>query len=413
MAKRTREKSTGQMKLVPSREQIEEQIREELRTRMRASMLEVVYAMFEEEKEQLCGKPWARKEPGQGRRGGTEKGSVYFEGQRVPVTYPRVVDEHGSRAVGTYQALRSYDLLDPEVQTRLMRGVSTRDYSQVITKLAEGTGLGKDTVSRAFIRASKRSLEEINGRDLSKHLFVAVFIDGISFGKDTTLVVAMGVTLEGQKVLLGLQEGHTENSTVVGTLLDNLADRKLALTDRFLAVLDGAKALKAAVLARWKGRVVIQRCQVHKKRNVCEHLTPPYARELKRRLNAAYGLASYEEAKKFMDNTLRWLEQISEPAAASLREGLEETLTVVKLGLPDLLRKTFSSTNPIESILEGVRYRTHRVKRWRTGKGQMVARWASSALLVVEKRLHKVKGASLLNSLVQALAKVDVLEKVG
>jgi transposase-like protein len=159
--------------------------------------------------------------------------------------------------------------------------------------------------------------------------------------------------------------------------------------------------------------VVIQRCQVHKKRNVCEHLTPPYARELKRRLNAAYGLASYEEAKKFMDNTLRWLEQISEPAAASLREGLEETLTVVKLGLPDLLRKTFSSTNPIESILEGVRYRTHRVKRWRTGKGQMVARWASSALLVVEKRLHKVKGASLLNSLVQALAKVDVLEKVG
>jgi len=412
MAKRTKEQSKGQWKSLPSREQIEDEIREELRTRMHASMLEVVYAIFEEQKEQLCGKPWARKEPGQRRRGGTEKGSVYFEGQRVPVTYPRVVNGHGSRALGTYQALRSYDLLDPEVQARLMRGVSTRDYSQVITKLTEGTGLGKDTVSRAFIRASKQSLVEINGRDLSKHQFVAVFIDGIGF-KDTTLVIAMGVTLEGQKVLLGLQEGHTENSTVVGTLLDNLVDRKLALTDRFLAVLDGAKALKAAVLARWKGRVLIQRCQVHKKRNVCEHLTPHHARELNRRLNAAYGLASYEEAKKFMDNTLRWLEQISEPAAASLKEGLEETLTVVKLGLPDLLRKTFSSTNPIESILDGVRYRTHRVKRWRTGKGQMVARWASSALLVVEKRLHKVKGASLLNSLVQALAKVDVLEKVG
>lgn len=412
MAKRTAKQSTGQLKLIPSREQIEEQIREELRTRMSASMLEVVYAVFEEQKELLCGKPWTRKEPGQGRRGGTEEGSVYFEGQRVPVTYPRVVSGRKSRALDAYQALRSYDLLDPEVQTKLMRGVSTRDYSQVITKLAEGTGLGKDTVSRAFIRASKQSLVEINGRDLSKHEFVAIFIDGIGFGKDTTLVIAMGVSREGEKVLLGLQEGHTENATVVGTLLDNLVDRKLVLADRFLAVLDGAKALKAAILARWRGRVLIQRCQLHKKRNVCEHLTPHHAHELKRRMNVAYGMRSYEEAKKVMDNTVLWLDQISEPAAASLREGLEETLTVVKLGLPDLLRRTFSTTNPIESILDGVRYRTHRVKRWRS-KGQMAARWASSALLVVEKRLHKVKGASLLNSLVQALEKVDELMKVG
>jgi putative transposase len=412
MAKRTAKQSTGQLKLLPSREQIEEQIREELRTRMSASMLEVVYAIFEEQKELLCGKPWTRKEPGQGRRGGTEQGSVYLEGQRVSVTYPRVVSGRESRAVDAYQALRSHDLLDPEVQTKLIRGVSTRDYSQVITKLAEGTGLGKDTVSRAFIRASKQSLEEINGRDLSKHQFVAIFIDGIGFGKETTLVIAMGVTREGEKVLLGLQEGHTENSTVVGTLLDNLVDRKLALADRFLAVLDGAKALKAAILARWRGRVVIQRCQIHKKRNVCEHLTPHHAHELKRRMNVAYGMRSYEEAKKVMENTLLWLDQISEPAAASLKEGLEETLTVVKLGLPDLLRRTFSTTNPIESILDGVRYRTHRVKRWRS-KGQMVARWASSALLVVEKRLHRVKGASLLSSLVQALEKVDELMKVG
>lgn len=413
MAKATKEQSKGQLKLLPSREQVEEQIREELRTRMSASMLEVVYAIFEEQKDLLCGKPWTRKEPGQGRRGGTEEGSVFLEGQRIPVMYPRVVHGRESRALDAYQALRSHDLLDPEVQTKLMRGVSTRDYSEVITKLAEGTGLGKDTVSRAFIRASKKSLEEINGRDLSKHQFVAIFIDGIGFGRDTTLVIAMGVTREGEKVLLGLQEGHTENATVVGTLLDNLVDRKLALADRFLAVLDGAKALKAAILARWKGRVVIQRCQLHKKRNVCEHLTPHHAQELKRRMNVAYGMRSYEEAKKVMDNTLLWLDQISEPAAASLKEGLEETLTVVKLGLPDLLRRTFSTTNPIESILDGVRYRTHRVKRWRSGKGRMVARWASSALLVVEKRLHKVKGASLLSSLVQSLEKVDELMKVG
>lgn len=413
MAKGTTEQSKGQFKLVPPREELEEQIREELRSRMRTSMIEVVHELFQEEMERLCGPAWARKSPSQARRGGTEEGSVYLEGKRVPVTYPRVRQGRGSRASSTYEALRSYDLLDPEVQAKLMRGVSTRDYSEVVTKIVEGTSLGRDSVSRAFIRASKQSLEEINGRDLSKVEFIAIYIDGIGFGSDTTLVVALGVTLEGEKVVLGLQEGHTENSTVVGTLLDNLVERGLVLADRFLAVLDGAKALKSAVLARWKGRVLIQRCQVHKKRNVCDHLTPQHTRELLRRMNTAYGLASYDEAKKVMDNTVRWLEQISEPAAASLKEGLEETLTVVRLGLPDLLRRTFATTNPIESILDCVRYRTHRVKRWRPGKGQMAARWASSALLVAEKRMHKVKGASLLKVLVQAMAKIDVLEKVG
>ena len=413
MGKRTKETDVGQLKLVPSRTELEAELREELRTRMSTSMLEVVYELFQEAKEQLCGKPWARKEPDQARRGGSERGSIYLEGRRVPVTYPRVIQGRESRAVHPYEALRSYDLLDPEVQTKLLRGVSTRDYGQVISKIVEGTGLSKDSVSRAFIRASKQSLEEINGRDLSKHEFVAIFIDGVAFGRDTMLVIAMGVDRTGEKVLLGLQEGHTENAVIVGTLLDNLVSRHLALTDRFLAVLDGARALKSAVLARWKGRVLVQRCQVHKKRNVTEHLTPHHARELKRRMNVAYGMKSYEEARKVMDNTILWLEQISEPAAASLREGLEETLTVVRLGLPDLLRKTFATTNPIESIINGVRYRTHRVKRWKTGKGQMIARWASSALLLVEKRLHKVKGASVLNSLVQALDKVDVLEKVG
>ena len=127
MAKGTTEKCPGQFKLLPSRAELEEQIREELHTRMRASMIEVVYELFLEEKERLCGEPWARKEPGQAHRGGTEKGSIYLEGRRVPVTYPRVVDERRSRAVKTYEALRSYDLLDPEVQGKLMRGVSTRD----------------------------------------------------------------------------------------------------------------------------------------------------------------------------------------------------------------------------------------------------------------------------------------------
>jgi len=145
MAKRTKETDVGQLKLVPSRTELEEEIREELRTRMHSSMLEVVYELFHEEKERLCGKPWARKEPGQARRGGTERGSIYLEGRRVPVAYPRVADQQGSRAIRPYEALRSYDLLDPEVQTKLMRGVSTRDYSQVLTSALFETELTRDS----------------------------------------------------------------------------------------------------------------------------------------------------------------------------------------------------------------------------------------------------------------------------
>jgi transposase-like protein len=399
------------MKLVPSREEMVSQVREELRTRMRLSVINVIGQLFEEEKGELCGMPWSRKGPGQARSGGSEAGSIYLEGRRMPVRYPRVMDERGSRALSSYQALGSFDLLAEDVQEKLLRGVSARDYGEVISQIVSGTALGRDTVSRAFVRASKKALEEINSRDLSKHQFVALMIDGIGFGRETLLVVAMGITVEGEKVFLGLAEGHTENATVVGDLVDNLVSRGLALTDQFLAVLDGGKALKAAVLARWKGRVVIQRCQVHKKRNVLEHLSPSYQREARRRMNVAYGMKDYTEAQKVLENTVRWLEQISEPAARSLEEGMEETLTVVRLGLPGLLRLTLATTNPIESAFDGVRYRTRRVKRWKRGKGQMAARWAAGALLVVQKRLHKVKGHRSMSVLVEALKQLKLDEK--
>jgi transposase-like protein len=415
MGKRTAKPSDGQLKLVPSREEFLEGIREEVRTRMRVAVMDVVQKLFEEEKRELCGDLWSRKDPGQLRSGGTERGKICLEGRRAVVRYPRVVDERGSRGLPTYQALSSYDLMAEDVQEKLLRGVSARDYGEVVTRIVEGSGLKRDLVSRSFIRASKKSLEEINGRDLSGHQFVALMIDGIGFGQETLLVAAMGITTAGEKVFLGLAEGHTENSAVVGTLLDNLVGRGLSLTDHFLAVLDGAKALKAAVTRRWQGRVWIQRCQVHKKRNVLEHLSPTYQAEARRRMNVAYGMKIYDEAKKVLENTVRWLEGISEPAARSLEEGMEETLTVVKLGLPELLGRTLSTTNPLESAFDGVRYRTGRVKRWRTGKGRMAARWASSALLVVEKRLHKVKGHRVMNVLLEALKskKLDGVKEVG
>jgi transposase-like protein len=300
------------------------------------------------------------------------------------------------------------------VQAKLVRGVSTRDYRDVIGQIVEGTALPKSTVSRAFVRASRMSLEQINGRDLSKELFVALFIDGIGFG-ETLVVAAMGVSMEGHKVFLGLQEGHTENATVVSALLDNLVDRGLTLTDHFLAVVDGAKALKSALLKRWQGRVVIQRCQVHKKRNVLDHLPPPYHAEVKRRMSVAYAMTDEVEARKVLLNLIEWLRQSNGSAAESLKEGMDETLTVVRLGLPEPLRRTFSTTNPLESAFDGVSSRTGRVKRWRNGRGQMVLRWAAAAGLQVESRLHRIRGHQLINLMVKALddIHVDVRKEVG
>lgn len=415
MAKRTAQETPGQPKLAMSRDEAVAWIREDLKTRMRASVLSVVSELFEEEMAELCGKPWSRKEPGRLRRGGTERGTIYLDGRRVAVKYPRTAGPEGSRALASYQALRSGELLGDEVQAKLLRGVSTRDFEDVVSAIAGGTGLKRSAVSRAFTRASTKSLTELNSRDLSKHVFVALFLDGIAFGAETTLVVGLGVTREGEKVVLGLREGHTENADLVGELLDSLVARGLALEERFLAVLDGGKALRHAVLSRWKGRALIQRCQAHKKRNVIDKLPPQYHGELKRRMNAAYGLKSFEDAKRLLEKTVGWLEQISEPAARSLEEGLEETLTVLKLDLPDLLRRSFATTNPIESIFDGVRYRTRRVKRWRRGRSRMAARWAAGALAVVEQRLHKVKGHRLLPMLLNALklAKMDEQKQVG
>lgn len=409
MGKATVRTVTGQQKLLTERDEALRFVRENVKARMRLGMLQFVEELFNEERRALIGEPWSRKGDGQSRSGGTERGSVYVEGQRIPVKYPRVMDGRTSRAISAYQALRDYDLMAEEVQATLIRGVSTRDYGDVVEQITDATGLPHSAVSRAFVRASQKSLDDINGRDLSKYQFVGLFIDGLVFGGEM-VVAAMGVTLEGEKLFLGLVQGHTESTEVVAQLLQNLVDRGLALTDQFLATLDGSKALRTAVVRRWGSRVEIQRCQGHKKRNVTDHLSRTHGAEAKRRINVAYGLKSYDEAQKSLLGTVRWLEQISEPAARSLEEGMEETLSVVRLGLSDLLRRTFATTNPLESAFDGVRSRTRRVKHWRKGKGKrpMALRWTAAAALEVEKRFHKIKGHGQLKLLAQKLKEIRV-----
>lgn len=398
----TRRTVAGQLKLLTGAPAIHETIRELVRSKLKEGALKLVYDLFQEECETLCGKGWSRKEDAKAHRGGHERGSLYLSGQRVKVRYPRIREGDRTRGVTGYQALRNFDALSEEVQRLLLRGVSTRDYSQAVEAIQEGTKLSAGTVSRAFARSSQKCLDEINGRDLSKYCLAALFFDGIEFA-GVHVLVGMGITTEGKKVLLGLREGGSENGELVKDFLESLVGRGLALTEYFLVVLDGSKALGSVVKRMWGDRAVIQRCQIHKRRNVESYLAGSYHGELRRRMNAAYGVKEYAEAKRQLVATIGWLREICEQAARSLEEGLEETLTVHRLGLPDILRRTLSSTNAIESIFEGVRYRTNRVKRWRTGKGLMVSRWTASALLLIEKRLRKIRGYRLLPMLMESL----------
>ena len=243
-------------------------------------------------------------------------------------------------------------------------------------------------------------MREFLERDLSGLDLCAIFIDGIEF-KGTLLVVALGLGHDGKKHVLGLWQGATENTEVCKSLLEDMQRRGMDTTRDYLFVLDGSKALRCAVAKVFGSDVLVQRCQTHKRRNVREHLPPEHQNAIDARIGAAYKMTTYEEARKSLDLTVRYLQRLNPSAAASLREGLEETLTIHKLGVTGLLRKTLTTTNPIESCFSVARTITGRVKRWRSG--DMVQRWAVAALLRAEKKFNRVKGYRDIPQFVYAL----------
>jgi transposase-like protein len=225
------------------------------------------------------------------------------------------------------------------------------------------------------------------------------------------MIVVLGVTEEGEKRVLGLRQGATENAEVCAALLEDLRERGLDTSRPVLVVIDGAKALRAAVGRVWGAKALIQRCQIHKMRNIKAHLPDKHWPELVRQLSAAYHEESFERARSSLETTAKWLARISPDAAASLWEGLEETLTVVRLGLSDPLRRTFSSTNPIESALSVTREVTRRVKRWRDG--DMRRRWCAAGLLHAEGRFRRVKGYRQIPKLLTALERLVAAQQTG
>jgi putative transposase len=334
-------------------------------------------------------------------RWGKEPGYCVVGGQKVPLLRPRVRDVRQREVpLGSYEMFQRASLMEDAVWNKIMHGLTTRRYGQVVRELQDAYGIEKSTVSEHFIEASRGRLEKLQARQLGEHALCAMLIDGTCF-EDQQVVVAIGLNLKGEKIILGLHQGATENATVVKHLLDDLALRGVDFEVPRLYVLDGGKALHAAVRKTAGKCAVMQRCQVHKIRNVVDHLTEDYQMNVRCKIRNAYGMQNYADAKRAIESLLRELMELNPSAARSLEEGMEDTLTVHRLGLPAKLRRTLSSTNLIESAFSTVETVCRNVKRWRGGDQYL--RWVASGLLWAESRWNRIHGHRELPILVKEL----------
>ena len=367
--------------------------------------LRVAQCLLEDEVTQRCGERHERQPGRQETRFGHQPGFITIASQKVSLAKPRVrsTNGRGEADLERYRLLQSPEAMPQAALEHLVNGVSTRRYEQVVQLARQGFGVKKSSVSRGFVRASAAEVERLAERRFEDERFAVIFVDAQPYASEM-MVVALGITTSGEKRLLGLRQGATENATVVTSLLEELRERGVRTDVPTLFVLDGAKALRAAVIRVWGKFAVIQRCQVHKRRNVEAHLPDKHHDELRQRLNAAYHETNQAQALALLRATAQWLRRISPAAAASLEEGLEETLTVVRLGVPELLRKTLATTNPIESAFSVAESVTRRVKRWRDG--DMRERWCVAGLVDAESRFNRVKGHKHLPQFLTALERL-------
>ena len=316
---------------------------------IRQAGLQLMDLMMQEEVRELVGERSQRQAERTASRWGNERGYCVVMGQKVPIQRPRVrtTDDKEVR-LGSYEMFHRGEPLTETVWGKLMLGLSTRKYDQAIRQFTEAYGLEKSAISEHFIEASRKKLKAMMERRLDKMRLCALLIDATPFAGQQ-MVAALGIDEYGRKMILGIRQGATENATVVGELLTELVERGFDFTEPRLYILDGAKALSAAVKKHAGESAAIQRCQVHKRRNVLDHLTDEQKPDVAKKLNAAYALEDYAAAKQALNVVHRELMDLNPSAARSLGEGMEETLTVHRLHLPMQLRKTMASTNVIES----------------------------------------------------------------
>jgi transposase-like protein len=376
--------------------------------------LQVMAAMMATDVDALCG-PRGRHDPDRtATRHGSEAGSVTLGGRRLAVRRPRVraADGSGELPIASYQSFSSTEVLGHKAMEQMLAGLSTRRYGVGLEPVgehvaAQAASTSKSAISRRFVQATEQALSDLMTADLSGLDLVAFMVDGVHFA-DHVCVVALGITIDGTKVPLAIEEGSTENATLVTSLIVGLRERGLDVTKPTLAVLDGSKALRRAVLDVFD-HPVIARCQQHKIRNVRDRLPEKLRTIVERRMRAAYRAETALAAQAQLEALAAELDKTHPGAAASLREGLAETLTVLRLGVPPTLARSLRSTNPIESMIEICREHAKNVKNWKGG--QMALRWAAAGMLEAGKQFRRVNGHLHLPALRRAL-EVEVAKTV-
>jgi len=363
-----------------------------------------VKELLEQEVRQLAGERYKRDGLEGHDRWGEQGGSVYLLDQKLPILVPRV----RNRQEGKEVRLRGYERLqeprdrDEGVLRRILHGLSCRNYEECAAAMPEAFGMSGSTVSRRYIRASARRLKEFCERRLEGYDFVVLILDGKSFGSDE-MVIALGVTRDGRKVPLGFIQTGAESERVCREMLEGLLDRGLRIEDGLLCVIDGSKGLSRAIYGAFGKKALIQRCQWHKRENVVSYLPKSMQASMRRKLQEAYQEPTYEKAKEKLGKIRKELQLINQSAVSSLDEGMEETLTLHRLGLFRELGISFKTTNCIESLMALVGQRTDKVDYWRNS-GQK-HRWLAATLLDIEPRLRKVKGYRYLPQLRVAIQK--------
>jgi putative transposase len=375
--------------------------------------LGVVHQLMEREVDEVVGPKGKHNPERTAKRHGHENGSMTLGGRRVPVNRPRIrtADDEHELPVASYEYFADRDPLTRAVMDRVLAGVSTRRYAVVGEPVGEDVeqeagSTSKSTVSELFIERTRTALSELMSRRLDDTRLAVMMLDGLEIA-ERTHVVALGISTEGVKIPLGLWEGSTENATLVGMLLADLVDRGLDPEQAILFVIDGGKALRKAIKDVFGEHALVHRCHRHKERNVCDLLPERDRPQILVRIRGAWALSDHHLARERLELLASELDRTWPDAAASLREGMDDTLTLMRLGITGQLSKTLSSTNPCESMIEIVRYTQRNVKRWQ--HGDMRKRWTAAGMLVAEQQFRRIIGYRDLAKLVIAIERHTIL----
>ncbi|MCD4779223.1 MAG: transposase [Candidatus Omnitrophica bacterium] len=373
--------------------------------------LQAIAEELQNEVKQLAGPKHSRE--ANNVRWGKQNGSAYLRDQKFPIKVPRVRNLQANKEVplNTYQRLQQPFNDNSDVMRRLLHGLSTHKYHESSSLSAEAFGISASNLSKKFKKNSTEKLKELQTRHLTQYDIVAIFIDAKRYAGDG-IIVALGVTMDGKKIVLGVEHIHSENARAIGQWLDRLIERGLKFEEGILFIVDGSKGLSKAIKQKFSMYCLIQRCCWHKRENVVAYLDKPQATIARRRLQDAYSKTTYKEAKAALTKLHKELETINVSAANSLSEGLEETLQIHQLGLSSELSKSLSTTNCIEGLMSQIGSYTDKVDRWHNS--DQLLRWTGSSLMDIEPRLRRIKGYGYLKVLkykLQEIVKARTAEK--